>query len=76
MLANKTERTPADPTRVNTNEQWEVEFWCTKFRVTPDVLRASGVEAGPRTEDVARQLRKAGHRLPERRCNRSVPQHP
>ena len=61
MLVNKTERTPNDPTRVNMNEQWEVEFWCAKFRVTPDVLRACVVEAGERTGDIAKQLRKAGH---------------
>lgn len=61
MLANKSDRTPADPTRVDVEEQWEVDFWCAQFRVAPDVLRACVAEAGPRTEDVARQLRKAGH---------------
>ena len=61
MLVDKTERTPADPTRVNMNEQWEVDFWCARFRVTPEVLRASVVEAGERTEDIVTKLRKAGH---------------
>ena len=61
MLVNKTERTPPDLTRVSLGEAWEVDFWCAKFRVTPEVLRSCVVEGGQGTEDVAAQLRKAGH---------------
>ncbi len=35
---------PADATKINLNQSWEVEYWCKKFNVTEKRLR-SAVEA-------------------------------
>ena len=59
MLASKAERVPDDLTRVGLDEEWEVRFWCARFTVTPDELRACVLEVGPRTQDIEEQLRKA-----------------
>ena len=59
MLVNKVEARPADLARVGLDEEWEVRFWCARFGVAPDELRACVLEVGPRTEDVESQLRKA-----------------
>ena len=59
MLANKTMRTPVDLTRVGVDEEWQVRFWCARFSVTPDELRACVLEVGQRTEDVEKRLRHA-----------------
>lgn len=40
MVDDLTNRGPRDRTRVNVNEEWELRWWCTKFGVTPDQLRA------------------------------------
>ena len=61
MLANKVERAPTDLNRVGLDEEWELSFWCARFSVTPNELRACVLEAGPRTADVEKRLREAGH---------------
>ena len=60
MLVEKTERTPADLSRVSLDEEWEAQYWCARFDATPEEIRACVQAVGPRTEDVERQLRKAG----------------
>ena len=62
MLADKAERAPDDLTRVGFDDEWEVRFWCVKFSVTPEELRACVLEVGSRAEDVEKQLRKAGRK--------------
>ena len=59
MLVTKSERTPADLSRVNLEQEWEAHFWAARFRVTPDELRASVAAAGPRVQDVEKQLQSA-----------------
>lgn len=58
MLVNKVERIPVDLSQVNLNDEWEVLFWCARFSVAPDKLRACVLEVGPRTQDVEARLRK------------------
>ena len=60
MLANKVERAPQDLTRVGLDSEGEVRFWCARFAVTPDELRACVLEVGPRTADIETRLRQAG----------------
>ena len=59
MLVTKSERTPADLSRINLDQEWEVHFWAARFRVTPEELHASVAAAGTRVEDVEKQLRTA-----------------
>jgi hypothetical protein len=35
----KKKRGPADRTRVNVNEKWEVDYWCGKFKCTEIELK-------------------------------------
>jgi len=62
MLVDK-DRTPADPTRVNLGEEWEVRWWCTKFGCTEVQLRSAIGTAGPTTVDVERELKKHGKEI-------------
>ena len=59
MADDKTSRGPADRTRVNTHEDYEVKYWSKKFGVTPEELRAAVKAVGPVAEDVARYLGKS-----------------
>ena len=59
MLVNKVERIPEDLSRIGLDDEWEVHFWCARFSVTPDELRACVLEVGPRTQDVEARLRQA-----------------
>lgn len=58
MLVDKTQQVPADPALVDLAGV-EVEFWCARFSVTPDELRAAVSEVGPRAEDVQKRLHAA-----------------
>lgn len=51
-------RGPRDRERVNVNEAWELEWWCKKWNVTPDQLRAAVRRVGVMTRDVASALGK------------------
>ena len=53
---------PADLTRVNLAREWEVSYWCARFDVGPDELRACVTEVGPRVDDVERRLRNAARK--------------
>lgn len=45
-MDNKTQKDVRDRTRVNINEQYEVEYWSKKFNVTPQELRDAVRETG------------------------------
>jgi hypothetical protein len=55
---DRRKRGPQDRARVNVNEQWEVDYWCEKFGVTPARLRQAVKKAGPMVKDVRRELGK------------------
>ena len=57
MLVDK--KAPADLSRVNLAEDWEVEYWCERFATTEAQLRACVLKAGPRVEDVEKRLKDA-----------------
>ena len=59
MLVDKDVRVPDDTTNVRLDEDWEVNYWCARYEVTEDELRACVVQVGTRTDDVERHLRKA-----------------
>lgn len=60
MLADKTERTPDDLTRVNLSQEWEVRYWCARLSVSAEELRACIMVVGPLVNDVEKRLKEAG----------------
>jgi hypothetical protein len=58
MLADK-DRAPADTSRVNLAEEWEVRWWCDRFGCTEVVLRSAVSSVGPSAADVEKNLREA-----------------
>jgi hypothetical protein len=60
VLADKNVRTPQDTSRINLVEEWEVTYWCDRYGVTHEVLRAVVTDVGPRTQDVEARLRETG----------------
>lgn len=58
MTDDKSNRGPADRSRVNVNEQYEVEYWSKHFGVTPQQLRDAVKKAGPMASDVKKALGK------------------
>ena len=53
-------RGPADRSRINVHEAWEVRWWCDQFGCTEVALRNAVRKAGPSAEDVQRELKAAG----------------
>jgi hypothetical protein len=60
MLVDKTLRAPEDLTRVGLENDWEIQYWCARFDIGAEQLRACVAEVGPRVEDVESRLRQAG----------------
>jgi hypothetical protein len=52
-------RIPDDTTQVRLERAWEVRYWCARYSVTEQELRACVMEVGPRVEDVDRKLQRA-----------------
>lgn len=50
-------RGPQDRARVNVNEAWELGWWCGKFGVTPEALKAAVKKVGPMAKDVELELK-------------------
>jgi hypothetical protein len=57
---DKTKRGPADSTRVNVHEPYELRYWSEKWSVTGDDLRAAVSSVGVMATDVAKHLGKKG----------------
>ncbi|MGZ5138582.1 MAG: DUF3606 domain-containing protein, partial [Burkholderiales bacterium] len=45
---------------VGLDEEWQVRYWCTRFGVGADELRACVLQVGPVVENVEKQLKEAG----------------
>jgi hypothetical protein len=56
VLVDRELRTPQDTSRIGLEEEWEVRYWCERFSIGEDDLRACVAEVGPRTEDIERKL--------------------
>jgi hypothetical protein len=57
MTDDPSKRGPADRSRINTSEDYEVRFWCKKFRVTPDLLKAAVEKVGNSAAAVEQELK-------------------
>jgi hypothetical protein len=59
MSDDKTSRGPADASRINMHEDYELRYWSQKFGVTSEQLRAAVKAVGVMAKDVEAQLRKS-----------------
>ncbi len=48
---------PADATKINLNQSWEVEYWCKKFNVTENRLRSAVQAVGTSVSAVEKYFR-------------------
>lgn len=58
MADDKTKRGTQDRLRVNMSEDYEVEYWTSKWGVSRDRLAQAVKKAGPTAADVAKELGK------------------
>lgn len=58
MSDNKNVKGPGDSQRINVNEEYELQYWSSKFGVSKDQLRATIRRVGVMAEDVKRALIK------------------
>ena len=58
MADDKTKRGAQDRSRVNMSEDYEVEYWTSKWGVSRDQLAAAVKKAGPMVANVAKELGK------------------
>lgn len=59
MSDDKSTRGPADASRINVHEDYEVRYWSQKFGVTADQLKAAVKSAGVMAKDVEAKLKKS-----------------
>lgn len=60
MSDDTTKRGPADRSRINMGEDYEVRYWSEKFGCTAEVLQAAVKSAGSGADAVEKYLRAAG----------------
>lgn len=58
MADDLTKRGPADRTRINIHEDWEVRWWCKELGCTPEQLRAAVRAVGVMVAAVRKHLGK------------------
>lgn len=58
MPDDLSKRGPADATRINIHEPWEVDYWCKKFGCTSIDLIVAVSLVGVMVKDVKKQLGK------------------
>jgi len=56
MGDDKTKRGPADRSRINVNEAYELEYWTKQLKVSAQALRDAVHAVGPSVSDVKRHL--------------------
>jgi hypothetical protein len=59
MPDDKNTRGPADASRINVHEDYEVRYWSLKFGVTAEQLKAAVKAAGVMAKDVEAQLKNS-----------------
>ena len=59
MSDDKTSRGPADTTRINVHEDYELRYWSQKFGVSAEKLKAAVKAAGVMAKDVEARLKKS-----------------
>lgn len=59
MSDQKKRRGPADGSRVNVHEPYELRYWTEKFCCSVEELKAAVATAGPSVNEVRARLRSA-----------------
>ena len=59
MLTDIKPAEPKDLTRINIDDELEVQWWSARFSVTAQALRAAVEEHGPSPEEVRKKLHAA-----------------
>jgi hypothetical protein len=58
MVDNLKRRAPEDPTKINVNQQWEIDYWCNELGVSETKLRQAVKAVGPMVSAVKKYLNK------------------
>ena len=58
MADDPTKKRPQDGTKVNINQQNEVQYWAQKFGVTPERLREAVAKVGNAPDAVEREIKR------------------
>ena len=58
MTDDKTKRGPADRSRINVNEPYELDYWSKEFDLTPEQLRHLVAKHGTSVETIRQLLGK------------------
>jgi hypothetical protein len=58
MTDDKSNRGPADASRINVNEDYELRYWTKALGVSAERLRAAVEEVGVMADDVRAELRQ------------------
>lgn len=58
MADNLNDRGPQDHSRVNVNEEWELQYWSKKFGVSAQQLRDAVKAVGTSADAVGKHLGK------------------
>lgn len=56
MSDDLTRRKPEDPTKINVNQSWEMNYWTKKLGVTEQQLRTAVSAVGPLVKNVKSYL--------------------
>jgi hypothetical protein len=59
MTDDKSNRGPADASRINVNEDYELRYWTKALGVSAERLRAAVEEVGVMADDVRAELRRS-----------------
>jgi len=57
MADDKSKTGPADASRINVHEDYEITYWTKKFGVTADQLKAAVQKVGVMAKDVEKALK-------------------
>jgi len=57
-MDDTSKRGPADRSRINVHERWELDYWTKALGVTKEQLEQAVAKVGPMVEDVKRALGK------------------
>lgn len=52
---------PEDPNKININQAWEVNYWCSKYGVSKKVLENAVKAVGVSVKEVEKWLRNHGY---------------
>ena len=58
MPDDKSKKTPAESSRINVNERYELDYWSERFSVSADKLKETVGKVGVMVKDVQAALRK------------------